>query len=133
MVKNTPVDAEDAKDAGLIPGSGRSPEGENGNPLQYSCLENPMGRGAWWATVVGSQRVGHDYACTHTSFSELFLLCLLFSLLQGETHTPSRSHTHPHNLTRGLSHGLSTVLPNMHTLSFTHSHTPLLLCALQEC
>ena len=47
MVKNTPVDAEDARDAGLIPGSGRSPEGENGNPLQYSCLENPMDRGAW--------------------------------------------------------------------------------------
>jgi len=35
----------------LIPGSGRSPGGGNGNPLQYSCLENPMDRGAWWATV----------------------------------------------------------------------------------
>ena len=51
MVKNTPVDAEDARDAGLIPGSGRSPEGENGNPLQDSCLENPMDRGAWQTTV----------------------------------------------------------------------------------
>ena len=40
-----------AGDLGLIPGSGRSPEEENGNPLQYSCLENPMDRGAWWATV----------------------------------------------------------------------------------
>ena len=39
----------DAGDAGLIPGLGRSPAGRNGNPLQYSCLENPMGRGAWWA------------------------------------------------------------------------------------
>ena len=39
-------------DLGSIPGSGRSPEG-NGNPLQYSCLENPMDRGAWWATVHG--------------------------------------------------------------------------------
>ena len=38
------------RDAGLIPGSGRSPGEENGNPLQYSCLENPMDRGAWWAT-----------------------------------------------------------------------------------
>ena len=47
-------------DLGLIPGSGRSPGGGNGNPLQYSCLENPMDRGAWWATVHGSQRVGHD-------------------------------------------------------------------------
>ena len=40
-------------DPGLIPGSGRSPGEGNGNPLQYSCLENPMGGGAWWATVHG--------------------------------------------------------------------------------
>ena len=44
----------DAEDPGLIPGSGRSPgDGENGNPLQYSCLENSMEGGAWWATVHG--------------------------------------------------------------------------------
>ena len=42
-----------AGDPGSIPGSGRSPGGEHGNPLQYSCLENPMDRGAWWATVHG--------------------------------------------------------------------------------
>ena len=47
-------------DLGLIPGSGRSPGEGNGNPLQYSCLENPMDGGDWWATVHGSQRVGHD-------------------------------------------------------------------------
>ena len=40
-----------AGDLGLIPGSGRSPGEGNGNPLQYSCLDNPMDRGAWWATV----------------------------------------------------------------------------------
>ena len=39
--------------AGLIPGSGKSPDEENGNPLQYSCLRNPIERGAWWATVHG--------------------------------------------------------------------------------
>ena len=44
-----------AGDLGSIPGSGRSPGEGNGNPLQYSCLENPMGRGGWWATVTGSQ------------------------------------------------------------------------------
>jgi len=44
----------------LIPGSGRSPAEVNGNPLQYSCLENPMDRGAWQATVHGVTRVGHD-------------------------------------------------------------------------
>ena len=42
-----------AGDSGSIPGLGRSPEEENSNPLQYSCLENPMDRGAWWATVRG--------------------------------------------------------------------------------
>ena len=48
MVKNPPADAGDV---GLIPGSQRFPEGENGNPLQYSCLGNPMDREAWWTTV----------------------------------------------------------------------------------
>ena len=51
MVKNPPANAGDAGDMGLIPGSGISPGGEHGNPLQYSCLENPMDRGAWWAVV----------------------------------------------------------------------------------
>ena len=47
-VKNPPANTGDV---GLIPGSGRSPEGGTGNPLQYSCLENSMDRGAWWDTV----------------------------------------------------------------------------------
>ena len=55
-----------AEDPGLIPGLGRSPGEENGNPLQYSCLENPMDREAWRATVHGSQRVGHDGDATDT-------------------------------------------------------------------
>ena len=49
-------------DLGSIPGSGRSPGEGNGNPLQYSCLENPMNRGAWQAIVHGVVRVGHDLA-----------------------------------------------------------------------
>ena len=53
VVKNPPANAGDARDAGLIPESGRSPEVGNGNPLQYSCLEKSMDRGAWWATVLG--------------------------------------------------------------------------------
>ena len=47
------VKAYNAGDSGLIPRSGRSPEEGNGNPLQYSCLENSMDRGAWWATAHG--------------------------------------------------------------------------------
>ena len=48
-----PANAEDTRDLGSIPGSGRSPGGGNGSPLQYSCLENPMDRGAWRATFHG--------------------------------------------------------------------------------
>ena len=51
MVKNLPANAGDIKDMGSIPGSGRSPGGGSGNPLQYSCLENPMDRGALWTIV----------------------------------------------------------------------------------
>ena len=53
MVKNLPANARDTRDAGSISGSGRSPGEGNGNPLQYSCLENSMDRGAWQATVHG--------------------------------------------------------------------------------
>ena len=49
--KNPPANAGDIRDAGSIPGLGISPGGGHGNPLQYSCLENPTDRGAWWATV----------------------------------------------------------------------------------
>ena len=51
VVKNLPANAGQVRDVGSIPGSGRSPGGEHGNRLQYSCLENPMNRGAWQATV----------------------------------------------------------------------------------
>ena len=51
MVKNLPANAEDARDEALIPGSGRSPREGDGTPFQYSCLENSMDRGGWWATV----------------------------------------------------------------------------------
>ena len=56
VVKNPPANAGDVRDKGLIPGSGRFPGEGNGYPLQYSCLENPMDRGAWWATVHGVEK-----------------------------------------------------------------------------
>ena len=60
MVKNLPASAGHAGDSGSIPGSGRSPGGGNGSPLQDSCLENPKDRGAWWPTVhvVAKSRTG---------------------------------------------------------------------------
>ena len=59
-VKNPPVNAGDTGDMDLILGLGRSPGGGNGNPLQYSCLKNPMDRGGWLTTVQRVQRIGHD-------------------------------------------------------------------------
>ena len=49
VVKNLPASAGDIRDVGSVPVSGRSPGGGHGSPLQYSCLENPMDRGVWWA------------------------------------------------------------------------------------
>ena len=58
--KNSSTDAGDIRDEGLIPGSGRYPGGGNDNPPQYSCLENSMDRGAWWAVCSPQDhRVGH--------------------------------------------------------------------------
>ena len=56
MVKNLPANVGDAGDVGSVSGSGRSPGVGNGNPLQYSCLDNCMDREAWWATVHGGYK-----------------------------------------------------------------------------
>ena len=56
VVKNLPANVGDARDMGLISGSGRSPGEGNGNPIQYSCLENSMDREAWWARVHGGHK-----------------------------------------------------------------------------
>ena len=53
VVKNLPANTGDVREVGLISGLGRSPGEKHGNPVQYSCLENPMDIGAWWATVHG--------------------------------------------------------------------------------
>ena len=60
VVKNMPANTGDIRDVGSVSGSGKSYEGGHGNPLQYSCLENPHGQRAWWLQSFGLQRVGHD-------------------------------------------------------------------------
>ena len=60
LLKNLPASAGGVRDASSIPGSGRSPGGGNGNPLQHSCLGNPLDRGAWGLQSTGSQRGIHD-------------------------------------------------------------------------
>ena len=66
MVKNLPASVGDARDMGLIPGSGRPPGGGNGNPLQYSCPEESMDGGGWWATVHGASESNMTEPCAHT-------------------------------------------------------------------
>ena len=63
VIKNLPVNVGEARDVGSSPGLGRFPGGGNGHPLQYSCLENPMDRGAWHLQSMGLQRVRHS--CVH--------------------------------------------------------------------
>ena len=61
VVKNSPANAGDTRDTGSVPGWGRSPGEWNGNPLRYSCLGNPLDRGAWHTTVHGVARVENDW------------------------------------------------------------------------
>ena len=94
MVKNLPANAGDARDVGSIPGSGRSPGGGNGNPLQYSCLGNPIDRGAWRTSV---QRVAKGQTHTHAPPSQF--ICGLSSDQKGSpdppgTHTSEGSLSH---------------------------------------
>ena len=88
MVKNPPAKAGDMRDSISIPGSGKSPREGHSNPLRYSCLENPMGRGAWWAAVrrvVMSQtllkRPSMRAHTPHVIFKTLILLLMGFVYL----------------------------------------------------
>ena len=78
VLKNPPANAGDLRDLGSIPGSGRTSGGGHGNPLQYSCLENPMDRGAWWAIdhSVAKSWTLQKWLSTHTHTHMLMLLAL---------------------------------------------------------
>ena len=78
VVKKKSANAGDIRDPHSIPGSGRSPGGGHGNPLQYSCLENSMDRGVWQAMVHGSQRVRHNWNNLGTSLEGFTLTWVLW-------------------------------------------------------
>ena len=65
VVKNPPANEGDVRDVGSIPGSGRSPGGGHGNPLQYSCLKNPMDRGAWQASLQSCRELDRTALTEH--------------------------------------------------------------------
>ena len=69
QIKNLPANAGDARDAGSVPGSGRSPGEWNGNPLQYSCLENPKDGGDWRATASGVMKGGTRLSMVHSTMA----------------------------------------------------------------
>ena len=96
--KHPPATAREARDMGSIPGSGRSSGVGNGNPLQYSCQENCMDRGAWWVTV-------HGVAKMQTQLST-------------HTHTQSHTHTHPHTHTLTHTHTLVISVLDQRKLAF---------------
>ena len=129
VVKNPPANAGAEGDLGLIPGCGRSPGGGNGNPLQYSCLENPMGRGAWWATVHGvaeswTRLIRHTHltnpAVQHRK-ALLFLLKVPHAILSRFCHSLSRPYRHLgsvwHPRTESLCRGTQLTKLRLRSLS----------------
>ena len=82
VVEDLPANAGDIKDMGLIPGSGRSPGGGHGNLFQYSCLENPMDRGAWWARVhrVTKSQTQLKRLSTNLSYVNLHCIYILYNI-----------------------------------------------------
>ena len=91
VVKNLPANAGDIREVALIPGWGRSPGGRHGNPLQYSCLENPIDRGAWRATVHGvtKSQTQLKQLSMHADTYILAALCVMWDLS-----FPTRSWIH---------------------------------------
>ena len=123
VVKNSPATGA-AGDSGSIPGSGRSPRGGHPNPLQYSCLENPMDRGAWWATVyrVEKSRIQLKRLSTHTHSLELLQTMQLWPFLHVLHMSPgSQVHAIMLNIHRNGITGawgmFSSLIPKM--LTFT--------------
>ena len=77
VVKNVSANTGDIRDAVSVPGSGRSPAGGHGHPLQDSCLGNPMDRGAWWATVHGVSKESNTTEATYHTYPNVSMRRIL--------------------------------------------------------
>ena len=134
VVKNLPVNAGDIRDMGSIPGLGRSLGGGHGNPIQYSCLENPMDRGGWWATVyrvtkswTGLKQAPH---CPRSSWEQMNLSTTLniFSRIwtQLPPHLLYKSTYHSTGTIAFIDTGLSFInpIPKIESNSCPHLHPP---------
>ena len=80
VVENPPADGREVKDSGSVPGSGKCPGGEHGNPLQYSCLENPVDRGAWWLMV---HRVTKSWTQLKRISTHTYHIFFIYSFVSG--------------------------------------------------
>ena len=99
VVKNLPANSGDPRDGGWIPGLERSPGEGNGNPLQYSCLENSTDGGAWWAPVSGFAKIRHDWSMQHAHKVRIRTQTLDLLVHPAWPCPPPRAHPH-HQLSR---------------------------------
>ena len=132
-----------AGNLGSIPGSGRSPGEGNGYPLQYSCLQNPMGRGACVTDSLGSQRVRQSWATSTFTFHFQALSLFAAASWTANIHPPNSSHTNQPcwPWTSGLKLGnlnswlgwITAWVWEAETERHVHTHTEYLICLATEC
>ena len=116
MVKNPSAYAEEVRDEGLIPGWGRYTGGGHGNPLQHSCSENPMDRGAWWPMYSPWGFKESDTTEPLTPSLSLFSLCFDLSFLQ-----PNRAEIHFARLFMGKNRKFPVLLGNQNIYEIINS------------
>ena len=116
QVKEYTHNAQDPGDAGLIPGLGRSPGGGNGNPFQYSCLENSMDRGTWWATVHGVAQSQTWFSTFWFSSVQSLSLVQLFTTPWTAASQTFPSITNSQSLIKLMS--IQSVMPSSHLILF---------------
>ena len=122
MVKNPPASAGDAGDVGLMSGLGRSPRGGNGNPLQYSCLGNPMDRGAWQTTVNGLVK-SQTYSVAEHTHCSLYLFIWVVGFVECGSFNQTKSKELSYNCITSILFSVYHVTGSQFTLLFIEKWT----------